>query len=111
MEPPKVVFESLLESVEVYGKTTLELTKLKIQQASTIAVTSLITQASVILMFGLAIIFLNISIALVLGEWCGKSYYGFFIISAVWLIGGLVFQRFIHHWIKKSVNHLIAPNS
>jgi hypothetical protein len=110
MEPPKVVFESLLESLEDYGKTTLELTKLKIVQATTISATSLITQATVILMIGFAVLFLNISIALVLGELCGKLYYGFLIVSGVWLIGGLVFQRFLHRWIKKSVYNLIVPN-
>jgi len=62
---------------------------------------------SVIVIFSLFTLVFNIGIALYLGELLGKMYYGFFIVAAFYLIGGIVFHLFMHKWIKKPLSELI----
>ena len=107
METTASVLEGLFENGEAYGKTSLELAKLKSLETTTHVVTSLISRMSVILMLLLFGLVLNIGIALMLGEFLGKSYYGFFIVAAFYLVAGLVLHFFLLKWIKKPVSELI----
>ena len=111
METPVSLVESLFEKVEVYGKTTFELSKLKALENTTHVVTSLVSRLSVIIMLSLFTLVLNIGIALLLGELLGKSYYGFFIVAAFYLIAGIVFHFFLHKWIKKPISDLIITQA
>ena len=107
METPANEIESLFEKVEAYTKTTYELSKLKLLETTIIVVTALLPKLSVILMVSLFVLVLNIGIALFLGEILGKSYYGFFIVAAFYLIAGIILHFFLHNWIKKPVSDLI----
>ncbi len=105
------LIESLFERVEVYGKTTYELSKLKLLKTTTVVVPSLITKVIVILMILVFTVFFTIGIALYLGELLGKLYYGLFIIAAFYLIVGIVFHFFLHNWIKKPISNLIIKQA
>lgn len=105
------LIESLFERVEVYGKTTYELSKLKLLKTTTVVVPSLITKIIVILMILMFTVFFTIGIALYLGELLGKLYYGLFIIAAFYLIVGIVFHFFLHNWIKKPISNLIIKQA
>ena len=107
METPVSIIETLFEKGEAYGKTSIELAKLKSLETTTHVVTTLISKMSVILMLLLFGLVLNIGIALMLGELLGKSYYGFFIVAAFYLVAGLVLHFFLLKWIKKPVSELI----
>ncbi len=111
METPHDLLEELYEQTEAYGKTTLELAKLKGLQTTTVVVTELIWRLSVILMLSLFALVLNIGIALWLGELLGKSYYGFFIVAGFYLLTGIVLHFFLHNWIKKPVSNLIITQA
>lgn len=107
METPADLIESLVEQAEAYGKTTYELSKLKILEAITIVVTSLISRLIVIFAASLFILVLSIGIALFLGELIGKSYYGFFIVAAFYFLATIIMKLFLQKWIKKPVSDLI----
>jgi hypothetical protein len=107
METPAVSVESLFERVEAYSKTTFELSKLKLLETAIMVVTVLLPRLSVILMGSLFALVLNIGIALYLGELLGKSYYGFFIVAAFYLVAGWILHVFLHKWIKKPLADLI----
>ena len=107
METPVSLAESLFEKAETYSKTSLELAKLKSLETTTRVVTSLISQMSVILVISLFALVLNVGVALLLGEVLGKSYYGFFIVAAFYLVTGIVLHFFLHKWIKKPVSDFI----
>lgn len=107
METPRDLLEELYERGEAYTKTTIELAKLKSLETTTHVVTSLVSKMSVILMLLLFGLVLNIGIALMLGEFLGKSYYGFFIVAAFYLVTALVLHFFLLRWIKKPVSELI----
>lgn len=111
METTAGVIESLFEKAETYAKTTYELSKLKSLETSTRVATSLISRLSVIIMFSLFALVLNIGVALLLGELLGKSYYGFFIVAAFYLVAGIVFHLFLLKWIKKPLSDLIITQA
>ena len=111
METPASQIESLFERVEAYSKTSYELAKLKLLETATGLVTSWIARLSVIIMISLFVLVLNIGIALFLGELLGKSYYGFFIVAAFYLLVGLVLHLFLHRWIEKPVSESIIKQA
>lgn len=111
MDTPTNEFESLFERLETYIKTSYELAKLKALESITIVVVSLISRLSVIIMFSLFALVFNIGIALYLGELLGKTYYGFFIVAAFYLIGGVIFKLFLYKWIKKPLSDLIITQA
>jgi phosphoglycerol transferase MdoB-like AlkP superfamily enzyme len=111
METASGTIESLFERVESYGKTSYELAKLKSLQTTTHVVSSLISRLSVIILISIFMLVLNIGIALWLGELLGKSYYGFFIVAAFYLLAGIVLYFFFHQLIKRTVSDLIIKQA
>ncbi len=111
MENPANSIETLFERVEAYSKTTYELTKLKALETAAIVATSLVSRLSVILMISMFALVFNIGIALWLGELLGKSFYGFFIVAAFYLVAGMVLHFFLHRWIRKPMSDLIITQA
>lgn len=107
METPVTEIENLLERVEAYSKTTLELAKLHTLQTTATVVTSLIWRLSVSVVFLLFLFLLSTGIALLLGHLLGQSYYGFFIVAGFYLVAGLVLHFFLRHWIEKPISRLM----
>ena len=107
MEDQENLIESLLEKGEQYGKTTIELLKLKTLDKSADVVSSMISWTIVIVFIVLFFLILNIGIALWLGELMGKSYYGFFAIAGLYAFLALIFGVFRQQFIKRPVNNSI----
>jgi fatty acid desaturase len=111
METTATIIEELYEQGQTFSKTTIELAKLKGLETTTIVVTALIWRLSVVIVLALFGLVLNIGIALMLGEWLGKSYYGFFIVAGFYLLSAIVLHFFMHNWIKKPVSDLIITQA
>ena len=111
METATQSIESLFEQGETYGKTTIELSKLKALETTTVVVTSLVSRLSVIAMASLFVLVFNVGVALLLGDMLGKTYYGFFIVAAFYLIAAVVLHFFLSHWIKKPLSDLIITQA
>lgn len=111
METTASIIESLVERAEVYGKTTYELSKLKLLETSTKVMTSAVFRLGVIIMFSLFAFILSIGIALLLGELLGKSYYGFFVVATFYFVVAIVFHFFLHRWIKKPISDSIIKQA
>ena len=111
MESTSNVFESLFEKAETFGKTTYELSKLKALETTTVVASSIVARLSVVLMLSIFTLVFNIGVALYLGDLLGKSYYGFFIVAAFYLIAGIVLHFFLHKWIKKPLADLIISQA
>ena len=111
METSASLMESLFERIESYSKTTYELSKLKLLETTTQVVTSLVPRLSVIIVFSLFALVVNIGLALWLGELLGKSYYGFFIVAAFYLVAGILLHFFLHNWIKRPVSDSIIKQA
>lgn len=111
METSSNIFESLFEKAETFGRTTYELSKLKALETTTVVASTLVARLSVVLMMSIFILVFNIGVALYLGDLLGKSYYGFFIVAAFYLVAGIVLHFFLHKWIKKPLADLIITQA
>jgi phosphoglycerol transferase MdoB-like AlkP superfamily enzyme len=107
MDEQSGLIESLIAKGEQYGKTTLELLKLKTLDKSADVASNLVSWLIVVIFAVLFFLILNIGIALWIGELLGKSYYGFFIVSGFYALLALVFAVFRKQLIKNPVNESI----
>jgi fatty acid desaturase len=105
MEDNTKLLESLLERATDFGKTSLELVKLKTLDKSTDIVSSLVPNSIVFVLIVTFMLFLNLGIALWLGDILGKIFYGFFVVAAFYILAGIVIHFFMHKWIKKLVGN------
>jgi fatty acid desaturase len=65
----------------------------------------LVPQSIVIVLIVSFMLFLNLGIALWLGDILGKPFYGFFAVAAFYILAGIVIHFFMHKWIKKLVGN------
>jgi len=107
MEEQSGLIETLIEKGSQYGKTTLELLKLKTLDKSADVVSNLVSWLVVAIFAVFFFLILNIGVALWLGELLGKSYYGFFALAGFYAFLALVFLIFRKQLIKKPVNNSI----
>jgi len=107
MDEQSGLIESLIEKGEQYGKTTLELLKLKTLDKSADVVSNLVSWLIVLIFAVLFFLILNIGVALWLGELLGKAYYGFFVVSGFYALLALIFGIFRKQIVKNPVNNSI----
>jgi ABC-type multidrug transport system permease subunit len=98
----------LFEKAGDYVETRLDLMKMQAADKSADIISSLISKLIVLLILSIFFIIVNIGIALLAGEWLGKTYYGFFAVAAFYLIVGLIFHLMRHKWIKDPIGDKIV---
>ena len=103
MENQTSPVESLIDRVKSYIETRIDLLRLKAIDKSSSFLSLLISMLVVILISFISIMMLSVGIALLLGDWLGKAYYGFFIVGAFYLITGLVLYSSREKWLKKPI--------
>lgn len=108
MGKPIELIENLIERGEEYGKTTLELMKLKTIDKSADLISNLISWLIVVVFAVMLFTLLNIAIALWLGNRLGNACYGFFTVSGFYALLTLIFWIFRRQLIKKPVNNTIV---
>lgn len=107
METPTRSIETLVERVEQYGKSSIELYRLKAINSSAEVISSLSEKLAIITFFTLFFLILNIGLALWIGDLLGKSYFGFFIVAGFYAIVGTVLYAYRDKWIKIPVKNSI----
>jgi len=107
MEEQENAIENLLVRVEEYGKSSLELIKLKTLDKSSDIVSSVIPHSVVIILISSFLLFFNLGLALWLGEIFGRPFYGFFTVAVFYILIGIVLHFFMHKWIKKIIRNYI----
>jgi len=105
MEDNTKFLESLLEKATEYGKTSFELVKLKALDKTMDIVSSLIPHSVVFVLIASFLIFLNLGLALWLGEVLGKIFYGFFVVAGFYVIIAIIIHFFMHKRIKRLVGN------
>lgn len=99
-KPSLTLIDSLISKSHDYVDTQLELFKLKMVDKSSEAASSIASGLVLFLVFSVFFIVFNIGIALLIGYLLGKSFYGFFILAALYAIIGLVLLKSKSKWIK-----------
>lgn len=104
---PDDSIQSLVDRTKDYVETRVELLKLQAVNKSADVISSVASGfvTAVIMIF--FFLMLNIGIGLLLGELLGKTYYGFFVLAAIYLITGLLFKSFGDKWIKEPVSTML----
>lgn len=103
MEAKINLIDPLMERAEQYGKTSMELIKLKAIEKSSDIASGIISRFILLGLFLFAIVLLNISVSLYLGELFGKIYLGFLVMALFYGLFGLVIS-FFHIRIKQRIN-------
>lgn len=108
MEDNTKSIESLLEKATEYGKTSFELAKLNALDKTSDVVSSLIPHSIVLLIIAFSMLIFSMGLAFLLGEILGKTFLGFIVIAAFYLLSGILTRLFLHRPIKRLVaNSLI----
>ena len=101
MESHSHLIEELFEKTEKYTRTTAELYKLKAIERSADVISTLSARLVVFVFVSLFFLIMNIGVALWIGDWLGKTYFGFFIVAGFYALVGSVLFVFRNKWIKE----------
>lgn len=107
MEDKTQQVESLLEKAQQYGKTGLELLKLKAVDRSSEAISVIGSIWAVVIPAVLFFILCNIGLALWIGEAIGSVYLGFFIMAGFFLLVAAVVFACRIRFIKRPLKNFI----
>lgn len=94
------LFESLFGNASEYVETRINLIKLKAVDKSSDVVSTVLAFIPLVFIGLLVFFFLNIGIALLIGDLLGKAYWGFFILTAIYIITGFILYSQRDKWIK-----------
>jgi len=111
MENQTLLIETLFEKTESYTRSSAELYKLKAIDKFADLFSTLTARLVIIVFMTLFFLIVNIGIALWIGEIIGKAYYGFFIVSGFYAVGGSVFYIFSNKWIKRPLRNSIITQA
>ncbi|HXD91649.1 MAG TPA: hypothetical protein VNX01_00470 [Bacteroidia bacterium] len=107
MENTKNDLELLFEKAADYIETKFNLLKLQTVDKAADVISSLICILVIVLIFLVFFFTINIGLALWIGTLLGKAYYGFFIISAFYVILGSIIYLLKNKLIKTGISNLI----
>jgi len=100
-------FESLLSKAGDYAETRAKLLKLKVADKTSDTVSDAASTMVVWLFIAFFLLTFSTGLALLIGEWLGKSYYGFFIVAGLYGIAGIIFHINRKKLIKTPVSNFI----
>jgi hypothetical protein len=97
----------LLSDAGDYIGTRTTLWKLKAIESLSDVSGELASGLALIGIASVVVLILSAGLALLIGYWIGKSFYGFFIIGGVYAIIGLVFYAFRSQWLKEPFSNML----
>lgn len=99
--------ETLFLRLEVYGKTSYELIRLKTLCKAVEIIANYASKASVFYAFVIFVFFVSAGFAIWAGELLGKLYYGFFSVALFYLLVAFILYFFIRSRIEKKVSNAL----
>jgi hypothetical protein len=100
MEEKAKIIETLIEEATEYGKTSIELIKLKSLDKVSDVVSSFLPLVLVFFLFSTFLLLINLGLAIWLGEILGEISYGFFAVGAFYGILAILIRLIMHSWLK-----------
>ncbi len=104
MEDKATGLEELFNKAKDYADTRLDLYKLVAVKKISGFLSTFVTMIILLMILFTIILCISIGAALLIGQWLGAAYYGFFIIAGVYLIIGLVLYSMRGNLLKNSVS-------
>jgi len=108
MKDKAIIVEMLVEKVEQYAKTSLELYKLKAIDKGTDVFSSLVSRVVIIIIIALFFLLVTLGLCFYLGEVLGKVYYGFFAVAGIYAVVGIIMIIFRKKWLDDTLNDYIV---
>ena len=108
MENIATNIERLYEKAESYTKTSFELVKLRAIDKTSEIISSLAVVISIAFIIAMFSLFLNIGIAIWIGNELNDMASGFLIVSGFYMIAGIAVYMFRKNWIKGPIDNLIV---
>lgn len=100
MENNPHLLDSLMEKIENYGKTNIELIELiSIKKAAKFAAYMYVNVILMIILIFCGLL-LNIGLSIWVGSFFGESYIGFFLVAAAYAVVGLIYLIFGYKYQK-----------
>ena len=81
MEDHTDLIDELIEKASDYGKTSFELAKLRALEKTSQLISSLLSNALVLIIISFFMVFLNLGLAIWIGQSLGEIYFGFFVVA------------------------------
>lgn len=97
----------LLSDAGDYLETRTTLWKLKAIESLSDVSGELVAGLALLAIAALVVMIFSTGLALLIGYWVGRSFYGFFIIGGFYAIAGLVFFAFRTQWLKEPFSNLL----
>lgn len=107
MEENTTFFGALLERIESYGKTTIDLVKLKAVDKLAKISTGLVFGIILALFVFFFLMIFNIALALWLGKLLGEIYLGFFVVAGFYVLLIIILILFKKQLIKTPLTNTI----
>jgi hypothetical protein len=107
MDTQPGTIKSIYENAGDYVETRLELLKLQAISKSSDVTSSVVSGLATFIIGFLAFLFVNIGLALWIGELLDKSYLGFFILTGFYLLVALLVHSFRKTWIKDPITTML----
>jgi hypothetical protein len=106
METQKIAIEPLFERVEEFGKTSLELLKLKSISKASDVFSEMLVRFLMIASFIFFLLIFSVGVSLFIGNLVGDNSFGFMIISLIYgfiYLVLLLFRKMIKRQVKQSI--------
>lgn len=103
MEDQTNLIETLIEKATDYGQTSYELAKLKMLDKSSLVIASLLSNVVVLTIISLFMLFLNLGLAIWMGQIIGQIYFGFFVVAGFYGILSILVYTLLRKWIMKKI--------
>lgn len=98
----------LIEKAEDYAKTTITLYKLTTVKKSANIISGIVSKLALLLVGAFFLLMLSIGLALLIGESLGKTYYGFFAVTAFYLLLFIIVYSFRLQLIKTPTRNAVV---
>ena len=108
MENQANYLDPLIEKARVYGKTSIDLYKLKAVEKTSDISSTIISRLTAFLVLSLFVVMSSIGVAFWLGDYFGELYYGFFCVGGFYGVLGVLLYFFLHDWIKERTSNSIV---
>ncbi len=108
MENQADFLDPLIEKARVYGKTSIDLYKLKAVEKTSDISSTIISRLTAFLILSLFVVMSSIGVAFWLGNYFGELYYGFFCVGGFYGVLGVLLYFFLHDWIKERTSNSIV---
>jgi hypothetical protein len=98
----------MLEAVEQYGKTSLELLRLKTIELSAAIVSAFVSSFILVFSLALSLFVLNIGLALWIGKLLGESFFGFLAVGGFYALLSMMLFLFGKSWISDRISDMVV---